>query len=208
MNKRAISKNYFYWEPPIGSMVFDQRNVNTFLKKGKKPVESALDFNDIETKILIYEDRVKEWFLEIGKKLKQDNEAGFVILQIALSYIEGNQQFREGKTSQGKSKLFFRKAMKRIFNELFRNRNTDAILDKFYEQARCGLFHDGMTRRFVTISGEFENALIINDSNIMINPHKFLDKVYNDFEDYVTQLKNKDNKELIERFEKQWNSTG
>ena len=61
------------------------------MEKGKKPLDSALDYNNIETKILIYEDRVKEWFLKIGVKLKQDNEAGFVILQIATSYIEGNQ---------------------------------------------------------------------------------------------------------------------
>ncbi|MCK5040569.1 MAG: hypothetical protein KAR87_06390 [Candidatus Aenigmarchaeota archaeon] len=174
------------------------------MEKGKKPLDSALDYNNIETKILIYEDRVKEWFLKIGVKLKQDNEAGFVILQIATSYIEGNQQYIEGQTSNQKSKAFFKKAMKRIFPEIIKIVNIDIFLGTFYEQVRCGLFHDGMTKKSVTISGEYPEALCFLDSNILINPHKFLDVIYENFENYISELKNKNNKDVRIKFERRW----
>ena len=53
---------------------------------------------DLNTKILIYEDRQKTWFFEIADCLKLMNEAGFILLMIGISYLEANQQFREGCT--------------------------------------------------------------------------------------------------------------
>ena len=96
--KTAISKNYY----AINNEIYDKRNVNG----------SSLNLNDVQTKIKIYEDRVSGWFLEIAEKLKSDNEAGFVILSMAIAYIEGNQQFREGKMSENNSKKFFIKGLK------------------------------------------------------------------------------------------------
>ena len=43
----------------------------------------------------------------IADELKENGSAGFVVLQLAVSYIEGNQQFREGESSENKSKKFF-----------------------------------------------------------------------------------------------------
>lgn len=91
--------------------------------------------NQLDTKILVYEDMVKTWFLEVGKYLSlknkvklngeefSTNEAGFVILQIAISYIEGNQQYREGKSSFPRdSENFFITGFRRIFNSKHKKR--------------------------------------------------------------------------------------
>lgn len=191
----AISKNYYINHP----------NVTLVRKHGSN---ETLDLNDTKTKILIYEDRVKEWFLEIGERLKKNNEAGFVILSIAISYIEGNQQFREGKSSHKQSKKFFINGMRRIFDKAD---VPEVILKSYYEQIRCGLFHNGMTKKNVTISGEFQNPISYTRSQdgqngvIRINPHKFLDKIRKDFDSYISGLKSGQDTKLIENFEKRWN---
>lgn len=208
MEKRGISKNYFHWIPSRDWKIYDQRLINKYLEENKAPAESALDPNDINTKISVYEDRVKEWFLNIAERLKIDNEAGFVILQIAIGYIEGNQQYREGKSSHRKSGEFFREAMKRIFPEIKQIKNVDTILGNFYDQVRCGLFHDGMTKRGVTISGEFGTPVCIFSNDIKINPHKFLDRISEDLKKYISELKDKNNKELRRNFELRYSETG
>ena len=183
--KTAISKNYHM----LSGLIYNKRN----------SIE-GLNLNDIDTKIKIYEDRVKEWFLEIADRLKRDNEAGFVILSIAVSYIEGNQQFREGKGSNGRSQEFFIRGMRRIFNKI---NVPERILKDYYKQIRCGLFHDGITKENVIISGEFQDPLRHINGIIRINPHKFLDKVKEDFRNYIIELEN--NKTLLDNFEKRFN---
>lgn len=170
--KQAISENYYVQN----NQIFDKRQKNV-----------VLSLNDVQTKVKIYEDRVDGWFLKIAEKLKQNNEAGFVILSVAIAYIEGNQQFREGKLSKNNSKKFFIRGIRRIFDK---ENVPDNISTDYYSQVRCGLFHDGMTKSNVMISGEFTNPLSYNEGIIKINPNKFLNKVKEDFQKYLVELEN------------------
>ena len=97
-----------------------------------------LDPDDINTKISLYQDLVKYWFLDVAERLKSDNESGFVIVQIVLSYIEGNQQYREGEPSIGGSMACFKRGFKRILFDTIDI--PEEILESFYNQVRCGLF--------------------------------------------------------------------
>src|SRR6266446_5207747 len=72
--------------------------------------------HDIETKILVYEDRVKGWFFQYGQMLQKHHDAGFVVLQIALAQIEGIEQYRSGASSEGQSNKFLRSGLTRIFS--------------------------------------------------------------------------------------------
>ena len=131
IKKDHLSKNY-YCMSSDKEKVYDKR----------KPEGPTLDINDIGTKILIYEDRVNGWFLDIARQLNAIADTGFVILSIAISYIEGNQQYREGCSSKNQSGQFFTRGMLRIFDGL-----DESISSEIYKQVRCGLFHDGMTQR-------------------------------------------------------------
>jgi len=122
-----------------------------------------------------------------------------VILSITIAYIEGNQQFREGKMSENNSKKFFIKGVRRIFDK---ENVPEDILKDYYKQIRCGLFHDGMTRGNVVISGEFPDPLRYTNGIIKINPHKFLGKIKEDFQRYVSDLEQGYDKKLIENFVK------
>jgi hypothetical protein len=195
--EHAISK-HFYRKTKTSKWIFDHRNKKT-----------KLDINKLDTKILVYEDMIKTWFLDVANYLTiknklnlpsgeefDTNEAGFVILQIAISYIEGNQQCREGRKSGVKgnaSKDVFNRGMKRIFGL----KHNKKILEKFYEQARCGLFHEGMTRRLVDIDGRYKRTITLSYKSIKINPYKFLEKIEDDFNNYIKELK--DSKKTILR---------
>jgi len=191
----AFSKNYH-------SVLLDDKEIIIY----KKNPWRKRDLNDINTKIAIYEDCVKEWFLNIADKLKNDNESGFVILQIAISYIEGNQQYRDGKPSEKSSKKCFRKGFRRIFFEHIPKKPSNKLLDHFYDQARCGLFHDGITKEWVVINAKFPFAINLIDNqdihSILINPHKFLDIIKMDFGQYISELKRGRDTKLKENFKK------
>jgi len=156
---------------------------------------------DTDSKILIYEDRQRTWFFDIGEDLKTNNEAGFVILMIAVSYLEGNQQFRQGRAStSATSTSFIKTAMERIFPEL----DADCI-DLFVRQVRQGFFHDGITRKLVLIVVNKEVPALAQVKNkLWINPHLFLDRVKQDFENYIGELKSSQNNPLRTAFEQWW----
>lgn len=65
-----------------------------------------------------------------------------------------------------------------------------------------------MTKKRVTISGEFEVPIQIVSNDIKINPHKFLDRIAEDFNKYLCDLKNINKKELRKNFELRWSKTG
>ena len=97
--------------------------------------------------------------------------------------------------------------MRRIFDKA---NGPEIILKSYYEQIRCGLFHDGMTKKNVVISGDFPNPInyIGNQTGqngvIKINPHQFLDKIKDDFEEYVSQLKDGSVQDIVKNFETRW----
>jgi hypothetical protein len=177
------------------------KNFNIDLDKNKiinKRDNSELIYN-LNSKVLVYEDRQNEWFLEIAKQLKSNNEAGFVILMIASSYIESNQQYREGKPSQKNSREFFKRGLSRIFSEL----NEDQQ-ERLYSEVRCGFFHDGITRKAIFITGDQKTTFSSQGENIVINPHLFLDEIKKDFQNYISELKDSSKTELRNKFEKFW----
>ncbi len=152
----------------------------------------------VDTSILVYEDRVKGWFLDYGHMLQGHHNAGFVVLQIAIAQIEGIEQYRRGVSSHNRSKDFFCDGMKRIFSL---TATDDPWLNEFYDLCRCGLFHDGMTRDRVLIENRFPKALEYKDNCIRVSPNKFLDAVSADFSHYIEELKDPANEDLRVAFE-------
>ena len=185
----AVSPNFKQYADRTGVLV-DERS------KREHPIYH------LDTAILVYEDSVKGWFFRYGVLLKEHNDAGFVVLQIAVSQIEGMEQHVRGESSEGergksRSKEFFTAAMKRIFQL---SDDSDEWLKLFYTRCRCGLFHEGATGNSVVIGPDFQLPVEYLDGMIQINPHLFFDAVEKAFSAYVERLKNKDNLDLREKF--------
>ncbi len=211
-----VSPRYIFKPFLKPEIIFDSKEDRELLK------------NNVQTSVLIYEDRVKGYFFDQARKLlgspSSNNEessgfSAYTVLMIAISQIEGMQQYREGKSSERMSKDFFREGMKRIFNLAD---NDDESLEKLYRAIRCGLFHDGFTKGLVYLALDFDNpeyqeALRIElwkyDSEKIrfgINPKLFLAEVENDFDQYITNLREQGDQSDFEftnlrrNFEKFW----
>ena len=170
------------------------------------------DNENIESRIAVYEDQVRGWFLDQARILEKASDHGaFVLLLIVLSYIEAHVIFYKGEDSEGQSKAFFREGFKAIFPR--KTDNTD-ILDKalndLYREVRCGLFHTGMVRGKVILSGGFTSSFeIITDASnsvvqIQVNPHKALNEIEDHLARYLMRLRNPDEKQLRSNFSKAW----
>lgn len=155
--------------------------------------------HNIEDKIRIFERQVKGWFLERASNFLGEENNGFVILMIATAYIEGVEQYRQGQPSNGSSRAFFKEGVKRIFQVDSSNYNK---LDGFYSELRCGLFHNGMTGPYIRIHSKINDKPIdFSDRKIIkINQKLFLEKVKEDFEQYLADLKNTKKTELRNNF--------
>ncbi len=110
---------------------------------------------------------------------------------------------KKGEDSSEKARQFFKEGLK----DLFPNLKQD-LVDLTWSSIRCGLFHNGMTGDGIFLNTDEGNQLEIalfkinNEDKVLINPHKFLDKVKSHFQKYISKLKDNANTELRNNFEK------
>ena len=167
--------------------------------------ETLLRTDDVDTKILIYEDQVKYWFLTYAEKLLKEKHADYVVLQITLSQIEAMEQYSKGEQSKSKSRDFIISGLKRISALDECDEPDEEDLTKFYGSVRCGLFHNGFTKKNVGISRGMKDPVNFRSDVIEINPEKLYGKFKEYFTGYVARLKDKNNIVDRENFEKIWN---
>ena len=75
--------------------------------------DNHIKINNFETRVAIYEDQVRGWFIDQARTLeKSSDHSGFVMVLVALSYIEGHAIFYTGQDSKYKSGQFFKDAFK------------------------------------------------------------------------------------------------
>jgi hypothetical protein len=192
-----------------------------------------LPYDNVEIKIDIFENRTKSWFLNHAQRLIETeiSENGdfkrpgeYAAMMLAFSQLEGFQKYREGNEETGNSEVYFKKALLKIFFnyedeklerletnlQAVRNENTEGLFE-LYTYLRCGLFHAGFTDGKIYLNWSYPNAFEVahNDdsdegTSVIINPRKFVEKIIKYYEDYVEELRNRQNKTLRENFEKRW----
>jgi hypothetical protein len=164
---------------------------------------------DYSAKVDVYEDRVMFWFLDVAKAHVANGSApgDYVALSIALAYIEGVEQYRQGKpTPRAKSGEWFKAGARRVFPLA----DAEAV-DKLWDAARNGLFHDGFTRGPTLVAHDPPDAISVNDNYLRINPARFVAGIIQDFEVYVRLLRADPSGVAATNFTKvwddQWNAT-
>lgn len=163
--------------------------------------------SDYEAKLDVFEDRVQGWFLDCSTSLLgQSNFAGdYVALSVALPYIEGVEQYRQGSdTPEYQAGAWFRRSAKRILAPA----STEEIA-MLYRSARNGLFHSGFTTGRVYLNYDVPTALSLmrtpeKTSELRINPRLFVRSVDKDFSAYVEDLRRSSSSQAAKRFEKLW----
>jgi hypothetical protein len=198
MSKKIREGHEIYLAPFILGVMKDGRAVAIDEKNNNK----ELDPFNIDTKILIYEREVKGWFLDRATNFLRSGDNDFIILMICMSYLEGVEQYRQGETSEGRSKRFFKEAVRRLYPD---NGLTDDNLNMLYSESRCGLFHNGMVGGKIILKRATYPALNFHDELIEISPDKLLKDIKRDFNNYIKDLKDGD-EELRFYFDRMYNN--
>jgi hypothetical protein len=159
---------------------------------------------DYTSKVDVYEDRVKTWFLNLAQEemSKGTSPFDYVAVSIGLAYIEGVEQYRRGESSDGHGKpgSFFKASARRIFPQA-----SNAAIDKLWKAVRCGLFHLGFTKGPIIVSHvPSRSALQMDGRHLMIHPARFVDAIIQDFDSYIKELRQKPKGKLAKNFDKLW----
>jgi hypothetical protein len=157
-----------------------------------------------EEKVRIFNARMVGWKLAIadalingytdtvGSKHPGIPEAGYAVMDIIFTYFEPIAKYACGCLHDNKSGVFFKKGVHLVFPRL--NESVDAKAVKYVEETlweavRCGIYHSGMTKGNVMITGEIQKPIYVqSDQSLAINPHLLVKAVMAHLEHYTKQL--------------------
>lgn len=184
---KRLGPDPIYIAPEISGYIDNNGDPQVIDERTNTP----LNPNDPFDKITIYERQVKGWFLNEAQKLirYRNQNKGFIVLMICLAYFEGVEEYKTGRFSHNHSRQFFRNSIERLYPRQF----TQNELDELYSQGRCGLFHNGMVRGQIIIRNSFPNSIEFDNLRIKINPKKLLKDIMNDFDNFISLLRQDQN---------------
>jgi hypothetical protein len=189
------------------------------------PIESRISPNfsheklktgSLDDLIDVFEDRLRYWLLAPAKALLGVRFGELAALSLLLGYFEPSAIYRKGEDSRGLSKSFFRAGLIEVF--IRRAGLSESLLgriaDMLYEEARCGLFHEGMLREhiffgnapgelmvtFPRVGGKIDETGPIK--SVLIDPQKFYIVVERDVTEYLKSLRDPSNAELRDNFKR------
>jgi hypothetical protein len=164
---------------------------------------AKLEGERLEDMIDVFEDQMRGWLIEPANALRYYQHAGFGILAIVLSYFEPIGQFLEGKADV--SKRQFVVGLKAVFPGIDPT-IPDTLFHELYDQVRCGIFHQGITKRKVMIrpQGPHPIEVIYGAGHVVtqveIVPINLIDSINNHLVRYVADLRNPENQDLRSNF--------
>ena len=183
-----------------------------------------LESASLDDRIALFEDRVRGYFTTPARILINIYEnSAFLILLVVSMCVEWIEIFHQGRSSNRQSKYFFKSGFKRIFNPSCPNHvpeeqfeeDMNKILDEVYYQVRSGLVHTGTTRSKVIVTSQIREPmkLIFNPSTgkikyMQINPFMSLLAIEFYLSEYCTNLRNRENDELRQKFDHAWVDLG
>ena len=178
---------------------------------------AKLTSGTIEDMIDIYEDRVRGFLLEHARALVPRPNSELAVLQLVIGYFESHATYLRGQDSKGRSPEFFKAGFLDVFGVGAKIESPDMpippgfleeLAEMLYEDARCGLSHDAMTRRRIMLShhakapiGASVNMATQKIAATIVNPRKWLDEVEAHLKEYVTRLRDPKNVDLRRKFE-------
>ncbi|MFO0958239.1 MAG: hypothetical protein U0800_12570 [Isosphaeraceae bacterium] len=149
-------------------------------------------------KVEIFRDRVTGWQLDIAKEIIRQidatgdgdviHHAGYAVLSILTNYFEMIWQHIAGTSSNRRSGDFFAYGFKDVYKTT--PLSHDDIKDIVYHRLRCGMYHDGYTRKGVTIKHNYPQDFEYDRANdeLKVNPHTLVGTLETHFAAYIAKL--------------------
>ena len=163
----------------------------------------------IEDKIKLFEAQVLGWQLLIADEIVNDSQnrhphAGFAVLSILLNYFEMIGGYLDGKEGNTTRK-HFSMGITEVFPDL---RSKKDIIDILYKEARCGMYHVGITGKSIVLSRNYKRIITVienaTDRLVVINPHSLATCLIDHFKEYIEKLRDASQIVKIENFKKRF----
>jgi hypothetical protein len=173
----------------------------------------------IEDMIDVYEDRWHGFILDHAKALVDRKNSELAVLQLLIGYFESHATYLTGEDSKNRSAQFFKAGFLDVFgvaqSETPGMVMTPTFLDdlatKLYEDARCGLSHDAMTRHRIMLTyhatapiGASVHKPTGTIAAIVLNPKDWIAEIEAHLREYLAKLRDPMNADLRVRFETQF----
>lgn len=162
---------------------------------------------DWQKAIDIFRDRIESRYLRYVRQIEGDNNAGFVIMALDCLLIETLQQFYLGEmmTPPRKSRDHF---ISFLTQRGFGTHFTKETAERFYKDIRNGILHQAEVKGSSKIMVRRELPLVKQSDDkkgIIINRRLFHMQLLNEFEEYISRLKDPEETELRKNFRKKMN---
>ena len=168
-------------------------------------------FKDI---VDVFEDRMLHLLINPAKALLKIPHGSVAAVSLATTYMEAIEIYLSGADSKHKSREFFSRGFKAVFDKPTDPEFIGAAFASFlYDLLRCGFAHEGMFRHGIFFSTVRAEAFLItwpkkdgqfdpkgSLESVMINPHKYVEAVERHFLKYVRDLRSLSDSPLKEKF--------
>lgn len=184
------------------------------MKLAISPKHTADDFEGgmtLDQKIEVFTEAVRGWHLGVAKEMadKDVSHRGFAQLHIVTSYFEMIAKYREGFVGERESRKHFEKGVRAVFPviDTWPQDIANGLLELLYKNVRSGLYHMGMIKTNVILTGDLPFPMQYDNTNgvVYINPDKLVEALQAHFEVYARDLRELQSTVLRSNFEKRFN---
>lgn len=160
-------------------------------------------WNFEEHKLRLFQEQIQGWTLDVLKEIKiKVGHSDFAMLAVMMAYFENIQKFRDGFDRDGRSEYYFTEGLKWVYPKFKSHKNSKVLGKLVYEQARCGMYHVGLTGTQIIMDCSISSGIGIVKGNIKMCPEKLINDMQQHFDQYIKDLKNPTNITLRTNFEK------
>ncbi len=159
------------------------------------PTYTTADFPNptLDDKVEIFRDRVDGWQIAIAEELLRQitnaqpaapmKHAGYCLISITFSYFEMIGQCLGGVTNPTND---FIRGFRAVYpTTTFPNSDIQIL----YDRIRCGMFHNGYTKRGVFINGTYSPTFSFDsDKTVLLNPHALVLDIRQHFTGVIVML--------------------
>lgn len=192
------------------------------------PDHQDTDFNwplSLDDKVTLFLARTRGWQLDIAQRCiagMSDDEgrviaapiphSAFAVLHILFSYFEMIAKFHQGFVPEypwdRRSEAYFKEGVLLVCPSLRKQPVglMDEVLYLLYQEARCGLYHSGMTAGRIVVAQGMDAAMTYtsDDGRLWIDPRLLVLEMQDHLSDYEARLRDPSKTVLRENFEKRF----
>jgi hypothetical protein len=163
--------------------------------KGSTPDNDAL--------IEVFRDRIDGWQLSIAEEMLRQIEdsplypamkhAAYALISVVFSYFEMVGQLVKMPGKKTGATDDFVAGFEDVY-PAWKGRTRD--IETVYDRIRCGMFHNGYTKRGVYIDGDYTVTFELKSGIVQLNPHTLVRDLRKHFTALTTRLEIKTNSNL------------